>query len=223
MKKLLIAAALAAPLFASAAANLLTDGSFESGLTFWTPSNTGSFTYQPTPFNYATSLAEVFEVIAPDNAVSMSPDAAGLKAVWFVEDSITNVQTLVSQNFTVVSAGSYNLGFSAYATAGGYGNTNDAVFSGRIDGVPVGTTTMNVSGLPNSTWTALTGVAALTPGLHNFSISFAAFGAGPATAKDITVDRAYVTAVPEPESYAMLALGLAFMGAVVRRGRRRRS
>ncbi len=219
MKKVLIAAALAAPLFASAA-NLLTDGSFEQGLTFWTPSNTGPFVYQPTPFDYATSSINLGETVVPDNAASMSPDAAGLKAIWFVDDSITNVQTLVSQNFNVVSAGSYNLGFSVYRTALGSGNPNNAAFTGKIDGVAIATTTMNVSQLSTTTWTALTGVAALTPGLHNFSISFAAFGAGPAAGKDITVDRAYVMAVPEPESYAMLALGLAFMGAVVRRGRR---
>ena len=213
---LIAAPLLAAPLLASAAgpANLLTDGSFESGLASWSVGNTGAFTYGPTPFSYSTSLAEVFETIAPDNAASMSPDAAGLKAVWLVDDSATNIQSL-SQSFTVIGGGLYTAGFSVYATSLGYGNANNAAFTAAIDGTPIATTSSTVGALSSTTWTALSGTSALTPGLHTFSISFAATGV---PSKDIAIDRAFVTsAVPEPESYALMVLGLAFVGSIARR------
>jgi hypothetical protein len=211
VKKSIIALALAAPLFASAQ-NLLVDGSFESGLNFWSVGGDPLPLYPVAAIAYGPTAA-FGEAVPADDAVSSSPDLTGTMAVYFVDDFA--MQTL-SQTFTVASAGIYQAGFSYYAPANGHANPNDAAFSVVIDGNPLLNTTAGALSVAN--WAALSQSLALSAGSHTITFAFQASGF---PSKDVIVDRAFVTAVPEPETYALMLAGLAGVGFMARRRARR--
>lgn len=216
MKKILFAAVLSAPLLASAAPNVLVNGSFENGLAGWTSTTSPGTTYPVAVITYGTTGSTFGEAIPPDNSSSMSPDPVGTKAVYFVEDNAT--QTL-SQTFTLASGGQYAVGFSSFVPANGAGNRYDALFSATLDSTPLLAT--SVGSLPVRTWQAQSAQLLLTPGVHTVNFSFATTGG---SSKDLVIDRAFVTAVsavPEPETYAMLMAGLAAIGFVARRRKQR--
>lgn len=213
MKKTLLTALLAAPLLANAAPNLLFNGSFESGLVGWSAVSSVGTIYPPAVISYGPTSA-FGGPVTPDNAMSMSPDAVGGSALYFVDDNATQT---VSQNFNVLVAGVYTAGFSAFAPANGHGNPINAAYSVTIDGNPVASS--NVGALASASWSALSGNYNLAAGSHSFVISFVTLGG--ASAKDLVLDRAFVTAVPEPGTYGMMALGLAMLGGMVRLRRRR--
>ncbi len=215
MKKTLIAMALAAPLLASAA-NLLSNGSFETGLTDWVTATSGGVLFPPAVISYGSGVA-FGETVSADNAASLSPDLAAAKAVYFVDDN--NMQSL-THTFTVSSAGNYNVGFSIYAPNNGFVHPGGASYSLLVDNIAVLSSSVGAAPLSASqTWVPLTGVVNLAAANHTFAITFTTTGG---LSKDIVIDRAYVTsAVPEPTTYGMLAMGLAVMGGMVRLRRRR--
>jgi hypothetical protein len=208
MKKLLIAATLALPLMASAQ-NLLSNGSFESGALGWTSTSSAGTVYPPQVITYGPPPSAFGETIPADNAASLSPDAVGIRGLYFVDDNTT--QTL-SQTFTVPSAGSYTFGFSAYLPSNGFANPGNAVFSGTMDSFPLFSGSLN-TGTP-AVWTAFSDVGFLTAGSHTLSFSFVTTGG---FSKDLVIDRVYVTAVPEAGTLAMLLAGLGVVGSVARR------
>ncbi|MDD5481054.1 PEP-CTERM sorting domain-containing protein [Rhodoferax sp.] len=193
--------------FGAHAGNLLTNGSFESGLAGWTITGGGS---DPVSVkNYGNSFYG--ETVLADSSVSLSPDAAGAKAIYFVDD--VAYQTL-TQTVTVATAGSYSVGFSTYAPANGWANAHDAAFSASIGGNTIFSS--NISGMPITTWEAKSGLVNLTAGSHDISFTFTPTGAA---GKDLVIDRVYLVAapVPEPETYAMLLAGLGVLGWARRR------
>ncbi len=213
MKKSLLAVVLVAPLMASA--NLVTNGSFESGLVPWVIAGVG---IQPAVITYLTNtLATYNESIPVDNAGGFSPDAAGTKGLYFVDD--TSGQA-VSQSFALVAGTPYRAGFDYYATMLGALNANNATLTGSIiptgGGAPVASAVVNLGFVSSGTWVNLPMVfpASVPSGNYTFQFSFAAFGV---PAKDIVVDRAFVTVVPEPETYGMMLAGLLAVAAIVRR------
>jgi PEP-CTERM motif len=212
MKKALITAALALPLLASAQ-NLLTNGSFENGLTAWTPVQTAGTIYPVATIAYG-ALPGAFGEVVPvdDNAFSLSPDAAGLSGAYFVDDMTT--QTL-SQQFTVVDGGLYNVGFSLYVPANGAANPGAAMFSADF---AIGSSgAVSIQTLPVTTWLDGAGTLDLAPGTYTATFTFTTMGG---LSADAVIDRAYVAAVPEPSTYAMFAAGLGVMGLVAARRRR---
>lgn len=217
-KKTLISALCAAPFLASAA-NLVTNGSFETG-TFGQPGSNwtigeGVHLYSPSQIQYfPPHVGTGFgESIPTDNAPSLSEDAAGEHGIYFVDDSA--VQTLTSSAFFVPSTGLYDFGFSSYASANGYVNPGDSSYSVQLG---AGSLSGTVGGLLATTWQAQQGQVQLTVGVpYSFALTFTGGGG---FANDLVVDRLYVqSAVPEPASTALLFAGLGAVAFVVRRRR----
>ena len=215
MRKNLIiiaAAALFAPLSASAATNLVTNGSFENGLAGWTLSGAVTDSYPAVVITYGSTAAyptSTFgEAVAAENA------AAGTHGAYFVSD-FSN-QSLTQQVY--LGVGTYQIGFSAYAPANGYGNAHDATFSGSIAGDVLAN--YSVSQKPGTTWLDFSGKKTVTAaGMYNIAFSFNTSGY---PAKDVVIDSVYVMTaapVPEPETYALMLSGLGLIGFVARRRR----
>lgn len=213
MKKLLLTAALSLPLMASATANLLTNGSFENGLTGWTVVNGPGTVYPVSTVEYNTLPGAFNEIVPPDNnPLNLSPDAVGMFAAYFVDDIATQS---ISQSFQIVDGGAYNVGFSAYLPLNGSLNPGNVSFTVSSEFT---TETVSLSALPAQAWIGNNVVFTLQPGAYTLSFTFAPVGTG--FGKDILLDRVYVAAVPEPGTYALFAAGLGIMGLIASRRRR---
>lgn len=219
----LVAASVAS---AASAANLVSNGSFESGLTGWTytggenpPPNTQL--YPPVAIFYGAAQAypngAFGEAVPANNAATNSPDAAGTRAAYFVSDFANNPNQTLTQSI-YLTAGTYQIGFSAYAPANGYANTGDAAFSGIV--ATLALASYNVSAGPVQTWqTFADEVIITTDGFYDAQFTFYT---NRFPSKDIVVDQVYVIAgnppigVPEPLSLALLGSGLLGLAAARR-------
>lgn len=213
MKKWILAATVAGlPLMAQASVNLLMNGSFENGLNNWTVVD-GNGIYPPSIGVYGTNFA-FGEVVPAVTSSSISPDAAGLQGVYFVDDFAPQS---ISQAVMITSPGAYFAGFDYYIPANGAANPGNASLVVTFGGNIVGLFTINA--VPVADWVNVaTTFGALVPGEYTFTFSFNPLGnvAG-AFGKDVVVDRAYVMAVPEPGSVALLLAGLGVVGALAHR------
>jgi hypothetical protein len=197
-------AAIAAPV------NLVSNGSFEDGLTGW--AHGGSFVSVPgiptvpaTAITYNSTAAYPIsafgESIPTPNDVTASPDAAGVMGAYFVDDGAVNES--LSQ-LVFLSPGFYRIGFDVYAPNNGYANPFDARFSAQIAGMTLAN--YMVSTEPAATWLNFSGVADITTaGFYSASFLFNTSGRG--EGKDVVVDRVFITAnVPEPDTLPLMAL-----------------
>jgi hypothetical protein len=224
--KLLTVATLAAGLAfagaASASTNLLTNGSFEAnGGSFsgWTLSGPTGDTTPAVVIPYNSSnpypTGAFGEPIPAPSGPSHSPDAAGTHAAYFVSDFASET---LSQTIHL-NAGTYTIGFSVYAPQNGLNNPVDATFTGTVAGQTL--TSGLVSALQPTTWTNFTQTIQIaTAGDYTTSFAFQTDGF---PAKDIVVDRAFITtgAVPEPATWAMMIMGFGSLGVAMRNQRRR--
>lgn len=215
--KILVALGALALAGSAQAANLVSNGSFESGLAGWTLIGSESQGFPPVAITYGSATpyptGAYGEAVPADNSASFSPDAVGNHAAYFVSDFSAG-QGLKQNVF--LNPGTYRVGFSYYAPANGYANGNDASFSGVVGGV----TLVNalVSAGPTLTWLHYTGLANVVSA-GNFDVAFV-FNTDGFPAKDVVIDRVYITAVPEPESWAMLLMGFGLVGLASRRRKR---
>lgn len=209
-----LVAALLGGVPAAAATNLVTNGSFESGLAGWTIGGTDGQGYPPVAIYYNNPsgypIGAFGEAVPPDNSASLSPDAVGDRAAYFVTD-LAKAQSLSQTIF--LTPGRYQFGFSAFAPANGYANAGDARFSATL----LGNTIANylVSTGPVRTWQAFSGLTTIsTAGLYTVNFQF---DTNLYPSKDVVIDRVYVAAVPEPASWMMLIAGFGLVGLARRR------
>jgi hypothetical protein len=233
----LAAVALATP---ATAANFIKNGSFEAGavgngaVPEWTRSNTpdgvptadqrGSVISYNSTAQYPTGAYG--ESVTPDNAVSASPDAVGTKAAYFVGDFSANETW---SQMTYLGVGNYKVGFSYYLTQNGLNNAGNASLQTTILGVPVAMT-MITGASAAKTWFYASGVAQITSvGHYKTSLVFNSNGF---PSKDVVVDRVFgiltnepatvvippgPSAIPEPETWALMLLGFGMLGVSMRR------
>ena len=228
MKKILIAlAACSAFTVPASAANLLTNGSFETGdFTGWTLTNsessTGTGAALPVVIGYGNNnqypTGAYGESIPADNApTNPGFDPVGGYGAYFVSD-FANPQTL-SQAVSLAAGTSYTFGFDLYVPFNGAANPNGATFTGSVGGIPIATIVAGneTPGLWKTYSGAYTFVAAQS---GDFMFSFTANGF---PAKDFVIDRVYLAAtntvpgVPEPATWAMMLTGFGLVGSALRR------
>ena len=207
--------AVGAPALAGPVNNQLVDGSFENGFTGWTLGGVSDDGYPPVVIDYNSAAGyptgAFGEPVAPDNAVSPSPDAAGLHAAYFVADQ-AHPQTL-SQFVHLVMGRTYYFGFDVYVPFNGAANANNASFSAVVAGYNFATFT--ASSLTPGIWNhyEASGTAGST-GNFNFDFAYNSFGI---PAKDFVIDRVYFGAVPETATWALMLGGFGLVGATMRR------
>ncbi|HEX3886893.1 MAG TPA: PEPxxWA-CTERM sorting domain-containing protein [Phenylobacterium sp.] len=224
-----VAAGLAVAGGASAATNLIVNGSFEdAGVT-----GTSAIT---TPWNYSetdgTDTSHPATVIAynstagyPDGAFGEpiptapqavgDPDAPGKFAAYFVADDAT--ETLSQSIF--LNVGFYSIGFSAYIPQNGFNNSGDATFTGTVGGKTLVTFDAHnsTSVIPPQTWETWTGTLDVTTaGFYDTDFAYQSFAA---PAADVVIDNVFIVAggVPEPASWALMIMGFGAAGALLRR------
>lgn len=235
-----LATTLATP--ALATTNLIQNGSFElgavgtGGFVGWTRSNVPD--NQPRQDQPASVIAynssaayptgAYGERVTADNAVSLSPDAVGSKAAYFVGDYSANEAL---RQLTYLGVGNYRVGFSYYLTQNGLNNRGNSRFDATIIGIPVASTMITGTSTAK-VWRLASGVGQITrAGFYDTAFLF---NSNLAPSKDVVIDRVYAMAttdaadvfipptptfVPEPAAWAMLVIGFGLVGAGSRRRR----
>lgn len=206
---------------AANAANLLTNGSFESGFAGWTLGGGAADGFPPVVIPYNSNAgypggAFGEPIPADDAAGNPGFDAVGDNAAYFVAD-LANPQTL-SQMVNIVAGESYTFGFDVYVPANGARNPNDATFSATVGGLQFAS--FAASQTPVQDWIHYSGAgfAAIT-GQALFIFEYNSFGV---PAKDFVLDRVYFAptntiGVPEPASWALMLAGFGLVGGALRR------
>jgi hypothetical protein len=229
---IIIAAAVLATLDASRATtiNYVTNGSFQSGYSGWQlttgPGAVGPGLGPELATTDGKTVNRYGDVIASDNAVSPYPssDKGGNQAAYFVDD--VAAETITQKIY--LTAGIYEVGFDLYATASGFRNPNDSIFSASIAGTTI--TSGNITQYGSSVWEHFAANAdVLYSGYYNVAFTFQG---GVSPAKDILVDDVYAinpstltgngtAVVPEPASFAVMTMGLGLLLAARRKAFRR--
>lgn len=212
---------------ASAAVNLVKNGSFElgaNGLQDWSiVSNGAGQGYSQTVVITTDGVGRGYpngafgEGVGADNAPGPFADDGGTKAVYFSSDvgseSLTQLVNL--------AAGWYEVGFDAYIPMNGYNNANDATFTASIGTYTWDPVLLKGTAIGAQNWKHYSATVFINPAQNNVPTSFS-FAARGYPAVDVLVDRVYIveTAVPEPGTWALMILGFGSAGAMLRRQRR---
>lgn len=198
VKPLLALVVATSALSAQAAPNLVTNGSFESQLQ--TSGTFGTYTFLT---GWST-----FSVEVRNNAAGTAQDGSN-----FVELD-TSINSSITQMISITAPGTYQLSFW-YDSRPDNGTrskgTNKLLWSfGDYDGSVLSDWTVNTSGV----WDQFSGTFSFAQ-VGDYGLTFSA--AGLADSYGGSLDNVSVTAVPEPQTYAMLLAGLGLMGAIARR------
>jgi PEP-CTERM motif-containing protein len=228
---------------ASAATNLIVNGSFEGATgatpTGWSLGGTATDGLEPVTIQYNQvseyPLGAQGEAVPTDNAASLSPDAPGQNAVYFVSDEAKNLSLF---QVVYLTPGSYEIGFDSYDTFNGDQQPHDATLTANIAGVQLAN--FDLASVTPQVWNAYSGVAKITAA-GNYLVSFTfntpdtpanpdpANPGGEYNAKDVVIDRAYLISdaagggvtipapVPEPASWMLMVSGFGLVGYLARR------
>jgi hypothetical protein len=97
------------------------------------------------------------EVVPTDNAISLSPDAAGSNGVYFVSDEAKNLSLFQVVRLT---PGSYEIGFDSYDTFNGSDQPHDATLTANIAGVELAN--FDLASVAPGVWNSHSGVAKIS-------------------------------------------------------------
>lgn len=199
MKYLLLAAAFLA--FSPVAANaaILINGNFEAGggsLAGWTVTNS---VFAGTGADYSSCCG----------TTGSEPAYSSNHFASFGSDNVTSINTL-EQSFSTVAGKAYTVMFDYGALGGGAQSLNYL-----IDGNSVGAVIANANNNMDTTFSNLSfgftgNGSVMTLG---FSVNSSSDGIDP------IIDNVKVTAIPEPESWALMIAGFGLTGAAMRRRR----
>lgn len=197
------------------AANLVDNGSFESGFAGWEYLSDDP-DLSPAIVNYGTSG------IPADNSDSRSPDPVGQQAAWF-SSAIGSLQFVGS--FVNLTPGSYDYGFSLYLPDNNPDNGGEASLTFEFLLTPL--LTLDLTSLPSGTWLHHAGSTQVTTtAAFDLALVFERDGL---PSRDIVIDRVYMTrqgytppppsVIPEPAAWAMFIAGFGIVGSAMRRRR----
>lgn len=193
--KTLAALSLALVAMGSQAQSLVTNGSFEAN-----SQSAGTWNI----YNNLVGWTGVNNIELRNNVAGAAQDG-----VNYVELDTTSNQSMKQ---TVIGTGLYELSFWYSAREGRVAGDSWLGFSvGSLSGSVL----QNVAGSGSgNSWLHYTGLVSLN---GSTELVFSALGAS--NSYGASLDNVSLTAVPEPETYAMMLAGLALMGAVARRRR----
>ena len=204
---------------ALAATNLLSNGSFESGLAGWSVTSTGQGQtgYENVAIGkYNTTSNPAGTFVVPDNAAANPNfDNAGNSFLYLLSD--VGVQTL-SQLVQLEAGTSYTFGFDYLLPGNGFANPNGATLKASLGDQVF--TSVSANDASADRWQYASGARTFTAA-QSGSFAFS-FTPGGHAAKDFAIDRVFLSktsAVPEPATWAMMLVGFAFVGAALKRAR----
>jgi len=200
MRKVLIAALLATPLFAMANDNLLVNGSFEA-----TAQGNNSWSiYKPGIAGWTTDA---------DMGVEVRNNVAGsaFDGVRYVELDTTG-NSWISQTLTTTVGQWYTVSF-AYSNRNGVATDSNGLKWSFGDTAEVATP-LAFNNTGNNQWTTFSTTVLAT----SASTTLKFWAAGKSDSYGSSLDNISVTAaVPEPETYALMLAGLAAVGLMAKR------
>ena len=200
-----------------ASANLLANGSFETGnFDGWVYSGTAGDNNPAVVIPYNSSNS--YPTGAYGEPIPANPGgfgSAGSFAAYFVSDFATET---LSQTISL-GVGVYSIGFSAYLPQNGFNNQFDAIFSGSVIGTTLLATNV-AANTPKQWYDFVTTVEITQAGDYTTAFTFTTNGR---PAKDVVIDQVFVVAgaVPEPSTWAMMILGFLGVGFVAYRRKAR--
>ena len=192
-------------------APIVTNGSFENGLTGW---NTATDGHETTPGIGITVITT-----GGSNSTGYNdnvPNLDGTHAAFFVDD---NASESLWQFVSLAVGTTYTFNYSLFATASGNNNAFGFTLFNSVSDILLSNDSSQTQ-VPVGVWT-------------NYSYTFTAtaadnfldfyFQSGATPAKDVLLDNVSIAAVPEPSTWAMMILGFAGIGFMAYRRRNQNS